>query len=452
MIRGVKDISHYSSLDDSTGVSRYLATTILNQNELVVGRYDALYFFNQSDRGQCYGIQGEKSRLFYIKNNLIIVGKNDKGETEVTIYDIQNKYIGYAMKYPKEDIYYVTEEWGVLYLITSENHIYSIKEKDTQTKLETLFQKNLYQIAISIAQSAQYDYSNIVDIYRRNGDFLYDKGEYDNAIEQYIYTIGHIEPSYVIQKFLDVQRIHNLTAYMEAIHEQGKANEDHTTLLINCYTKLKESDKLKQFIHSDEEGTRHLKFDATNAINVLRSANCHQEALYLAKKHNLYDFYIKILCEDICNYSDTLAYIGSLAFMEAEKYMIKYGKTLVSHIPVDSTTLLKKLCTHYIPSDPDVAVDEELKANPEDFIQCYVDHPLYLKEFLEYVISIRPQCDKAVWNTLLELLLKKELYSNISDEEYNKNVMDLLEVYIYIIYIIIILYLIYYYNLLFIES
>lgn len=220
----------------------------------------------------------------------------------------------------------------------------------------------------------------------RNGDYLYEKGEYDSAIEQYIYTIGHIEPSYVIQKFLDVQRIHNLTAYMEAIHEQGKANADHTTLLINCYTKLKESEKLKSFIQSDEEGTHHLKFDALNAINVLRSANCYNEALYLAKKNNLHDLYIKILCEDVGNYSETLSYIkyyyniySTLPLMEAEKYMVKYGKILVSHLPVDTTTLLKKLCTNYVPTDSNAEVDDELKANPEDFIQCYVDHPLYLK-------------------------------------------------------------------------
>ena len=58
------------------------------------------------------------------------------------------------------------------------------------------------------------------------------KGDYDGAIEQYILTIGKLEPSYVIRKvgvrvslatvtmttasqFLDAQRIHNLTAYLK---------------------------------------------------------------------------------------------------------------------------------------------------------------------------------------------------------------------------------------------
>lgn len=61
-------------------------------------------------------------------------------------------------------------------------------------------------------------------------------------------TIGKLEPSYVIRKFLDAQRIHNLTAYLQTLHRQSLANADHTTLLLNCYTKLKDSSKLEEFI------------------------------------------------------------------------------------------------------------------------------------------------------------------------------------------------------------
>ncbi len=61
-------------------------------------------------------------------------------------------------------------------------------------------------------------------------------------------TIGKLEPSYVIRKFLDAQRIHNLTAYLQALHRKSLANADHTTLLLNCYTKLKDSAKLEEFV------------------------------------------------------------------------------------------------------------------------------------------------------------------------------------------------------------
>ncbi len=59
------------------------------------------------------------------------------------------------------------------------------------------------------------DKSFIMDIYQKYGDHLYRRGEYDSAIAQYVETIKFIEPSYVIRKFLDAQRIHNLTRYLQ---------------------------------------------------------------------------------------------------------------------------------------------------------------------------------------------------------------------------------------------
>jgi len=49
-------------------------------------------------------------------------------------------------------------------------------------------------------------------------------------------------------QFLDAQRIHNLASYLETLHEKGLANEDHTTLLLNCFTKLKDVENLNKFI------------------------------------------------------------------------------------------------------------------------------------------------------------------------------------------------------------
>jgi hypothetical protein len=35
---------------------------------------------------------------------------------------------------------------------------------------------------------------------------------------RYASTIGHLEPGYVIQRYLDVQRIHSLAGYLERLH------------------------------------------------------------------------------------------------------------------------------------------------------------------------------------------------------------------------------------------
>ena len=49
-------------------------------------------------------------------------------------------------------------------------------------------------------------------------------------------------------QFLDAQRIHNLVNYLQELHSHNLANTEHTTLLLNCYTKLKDVARLDQFI------------------------------------------------------------------------------------------------------------------------------------------------------------------------------------------------------------
>lgn len=70
----------------------------------------------------------------------------------------------------------------------------------------------------------QAELSAVAEIRRRYGDHLYAKHDYDAAMAQYVATIGFMEPSYVIRKFLDAQRIHNLTSYLEELHVQASFN------------------------------------------------------------------------------------------------------------------------------------------------------------------------------------------------------------------------------------
>lgn len=51
-----------------------------------------------------------------------------------------------------------------------------------------------------MAKNHQYDTEGLTEIFRQYGDHLYGKGDHQAAIEQYIKTIGNLEPSYVICK------------------------------------------------------------------------------------------------------------------------------------------------------------------------------------------------------------------------------------------------------------
>lgn len=66
----------------------------------------------------------------------------------------------------------------------------------------------------------QADGNVLADIHRRSGDQLYGKHDFAGAVAEYCETAGHLEPSYVIRRFLEAQRIHNLTSYLERLHEK----------------------------------------------------------------------------------------------------------------------------------------------------------------------------------------------------------------------------------------
>jgi len=57
-------------------------------------------------------------------------------------------------------------------------------------------------MAVNLAKNQNLDEEGLVDIFTQYGDHLYSKGDFDSAITQYIRTIGHLEPSYIIRKVM----------------------------------------------------------------------------------------------------------------------------------------------------------------------------------------------------------------------------------------------------------
>ena len=139
---------------------------------------------------------------------------------------------------------------------------------------------------------------------------------------------------------MDTQRIVNLTEYLQELHKAKIANEDHTTLLLNCYTKLKDEVKLNSFLM-----TENIEFDIDTAIKVLRQSGFYKQALNLSEKHGKHDDYLKIQLENSNNYLDALDYIKKLSNQEAVENIKKYGKLIMKHAPEKTVELLKFLCS-----------------------------------------------------------------------------------------------------------
>ncbi|KAL3525158.1 hypothetical protein ACH5RR_013530 [Cinchona calisaya] len=378
--------------------------------ELIIGRPEAVYFYEVDGRGPCWAFEGEKKFLGWFRGYLLCVIADQTGKYSFNVYDLKNKLVAHSVVV--KEVSHMLCEWGNIILIMEDKSAICIGEKDMESKLDMLFKKSLYTVAINIVQTQQADAAATAEVLRKYGDHLYSKQEYDQAMHQYIDTIGHLEPSYVIQKFLDAQRIYNLTNYLEKLHEKGLASKDHTTLLLNCYTKLKDVEKLNLFIKSDGGGGEN-KFDVETAIRVCRAAGYHEHAMYVAKRAGKHELYLKILLEDLGRYGEALQYINSLEPSQAGVTVKEYGKILIEHKPAETIDILTRLCTEEEPAKRGTSSSTYLSMlpSPVDFINIFIHHAQSLMEFLEkYTGKMKDSpAQGEIHNTLLELYLSLDL-------------------------------------------
>jgi len=174
------------------------------------------------------------------------------GRTSVTIYDLRNKFIAANLLLPLgETVRLCSTDSDAAFAITSAGAVLQFIEKDTNSKIDVLLKKSLYTLAITLAAEEQCDAAEIVKLYQKYAEHLYENEEYDAAVEQYCNTIGFIQPSHVIRKFLDPQKLVNLITYLEKFHEKGFATRDTTDLLLTCLTKLNDVEKILHFTELD---------------------------------------------------------------------------------------------------------------------------------------------------------------------------------------------------------
>jgi hypothetical protein len=116
-------------------------------------------------------------------------------------------------------------------------------------------------------------------------------------MREFIRTVGRLEPSYVIRKYLESTRLGSLTEYLEVLHARGLAGPDHTTLLLNCLTKIKDTARIDAFIAASAD-----RFEIGPAIATLRAGGYAGHALGLARKGGEHGWAVRIMIEDLGTY------------------------------------------------------------------------------------------------------------------------------------------------------
>ncbi|EXJ84853.1 hypothetical protein A1O3_05528 [Capronia epimyces CBS 606.96] len=360
---------------DNRGCNVGCMTQDTETGDIVVAREDAIYYYGPNGRGPSYAFEGPKKIVQMYKEYVAVVcpprvtqvsksksfrklGGDEIDElfnsSSFTLLDTDLKYIAHNESLPTQ-VKEVFVEWNDLFLLTIDGKLYRYQEKTLQQKLEILYERNLYLYAINLAQKSGADKTQQNIIFRKYGDYLYQKGDYDTAMQQYLRAIENTEPSQIIRRFLDTQRIHNLIDYLEELHDHDSATADHTTLLLNCYAKLKDTEKLDAFIRTP--GTA--RFDVETAIAMCRQGGYFDQAAYLATKHGENELVIDILIEDSKKYAEALQYIWRLDATSAYPVLMKYARSLIQHCPEETTKLFIEYYTgQYAPKNDVPAVSE----------------------------------------------------------------------------------------------
>lgn len=372
---------------DFRGSSPQCSSLMSHTSELVVGREEGVFSYSVEDRGGAAGFEGQKQCITAVGRYVLVGCMDDKTKrTMITIYDLRHKFISMSHLLPLgETVLMVFHDGGVAYVVTSSWSLIRFREKDTSNKLDVLLRKSLYPLAISLAAEEQADVSEIMSLYKLYADNLYKKNDFDGAIAQYCHTIGFIQPSYVIRRFLDTQRIGNLILYLEKLHSRGIATKDHTTLLLTCYTKTNNEQKLSEFCKlktsslsaaapngtsgsgsggvtqqssggSEEKDPTSiddmdLNFDVLTAIQALHSVGFDEHALKLALSSDRHEEYIFIsltstIVKDVNRALFYLVTIVPKIDIDELVYLITNFSTIfLVENPAAFTGLLIQLCT-----------------------------------------------------------------------------------------------------------
>lgn len=331
----------------------------------------------------------------------------------VLIVDTIAKFIVYSGQISR-GVSHVFSQWGCLNVIGSDGILYRFHEKPLATRIDILEASRLYDAALDLAklysntmpssESAVADSdaaSTIKQIHLHYADYLYDEDKKEEALRHYSLCVDAYNTSHVIVKYRDSQYIAYLTQYLETIATSRFATTNHISLLLNCYAKVKQLDKLQHLLEStalasttttsDDEKINPELVDYDVAIDLCRKVGCHELAAKLADKNGDCDLAVQLHLTEFNDAKGALDYIETLTVTDALRILINYSREFLECFPVRTTVVLIALFTgKYVPKQPDTkdAMTVQYSGDLEaDYVSYAAPVLQSYRAFVNYVAS-----------------------------------------------------------------
>lgn len=357
-------------LDKSKGADLGCAAYDPLTKMFAVARPDSVSYYTTTGRGPSFVFDISKKQIFPYKQYMVIVSSGGTPPSEsgtslsnllgnmdelyttsrLLIVDGTNQYVAFTGQI-SQGIKDIFVQWNKLMVLGADGVLYQFEEKSLESRLDILTSRNLYDVAIQLGKSLNIDPQMILKIQKDFGDHLYNNGDVADALPHYVQAIDLGKTSEIILKYRESQYINQLTEYLEALHDKGLAQKEHTTLLLNSYSKLKDHKKLQEFIENDANSG---KFDFETAIQICRQGDYFDMACSLAKKMGEAQLVVQIKLKDLGDYKGALSYVHSLPVDECLRILIQNSRVLLNKFPNETTQLLINLFTgKYVPKTED---------------------------------------------------------------------------------------------------
>ncbi|XP_026191964.1 vacuolar protein sorting-associated protein 11 homolog [Cyclospora cayetanensis] len=289
-----------------------------------------------------------------------------------------------AYSSPMRGVRHVVSAMDTLFVIarggaTENNVLFDVKEKSFDERLCILLRKRLFNWAAEVTIKDHQPQQVLQEVYRLHGDWLYSKNMPEKAVEMYIKTIGFLEPSAVIQKFLDAQELSHLAFYLLHLHLAGCAMQQHTLLFFKCTARLKDDALLASFL-DDPRISKTCSLSV--ALNECRLNGDTALACAIASRHGYHDEHLSLLLETK-EFSKAVDVLKQVDAPTACSLLLKHGSDLLRHSASDVLILLSQFISDY-------------HTSVEVFIPLFVDDPDLLLLFLSLLAHGLPVARRLV--------------------------------------------------------
>ena len=357
---------------------------------------------------------------FYKNYYVFVLYEEDK--PSLCVYDsLNNIFITLDESFKGRDILAVVtgnERIYVMFRISDTNKIICLKELDNKEKFDSFYKRQFFEVAYTYGKNLGYDKKKLSEISKLYAEHLYRKGDFEKSIEQYKLTINYLDPSYVIQKFLDGSKLNHLIDYLEALQNnddfKAKCNnerlKDFTALLLNCYIKQKQIKKLKDFVEK-----KNIKDEVTikTAIEVCKDTNKIDLALSIAQKAKMLDSFIQILMDIKGDFKESLETIAKIGDIKKKfDLLIAYGEKFLEKKDVidEAMKVISKLIDEIINIKNNKPNDEKIKnINYEKITSIFISKESEdrLEKLLDDIMEKDSDCPKQIILRRIELYVDK---------------------------------------------